>query len=1607
MKNSKRPHSFKKKKSGMFKRLMNSISTSARSGRAEADGKKVANFEAGSQKPVQSGYLWKKSHGLIRSRVPWKKRWFALYPDGTFVWSVSSDAKQNNSLKLTEEYEIKPLTGSTKDPFCWMIWETRTERRVMKLAADKQDDYMKWIERLGARCAGESMSTPMRNLMRKSSSKVMFTSELQQCADRADVKGFLKKLPVGRTEGKWHRRYFVLDGVRLLYFKVGEGSSSGADKGGSTKVDDDSIESTRCGLVVLNENSTVRAFDPEDGTKHCVQIETDSSMLIAALTSAKERSIWIDAISQIVADLADELRDDREATKRGILHFPKSDLVGRDGPWSRRFVVMQGGAMTLYKDETQTGLRDSFDLSNCSAIANSLKKGTRPKGAPPGGTFFKLENPAWQDMSRHVRVPTDALMWQWVTAIKYAADKRRTRASNIRLGSNDTARKLFSGRSFRSTVHFSGSDAGSPRAMPRVRQLMMDFFPPISPSSPKRPKASLTNAVHMMTPLDTIPEDSNATSPADDEGNVLSRSSPSLCLALDGHELAVRILAFAANPRSSIDSGHKTESLFDVYRRDHQELDDLVQVYVSVTFKGRRWIVCRSLQETCDFVEECASFRAEQTPTDAKTEGLSPLSSELSATSSFSSTCHDVSTRGRVRKTRPSVRSNQSVAFVDLEEQRDALGELRDTLTRCMSTNSSRESLALLYFLQLAPMPPVQQKNIEAVLLAEATGQASISQDVVTTVSNVSELFGPGSSSELGRGGDVVIEPLHASIHVSDDVADLDTVNLKVWCEIERSESNDDGDDNNSTRSTPASHKSIFHMIENVDMSSLLDMRSQMESLGLSVPSFPTATDLQSSDREARVMKMFGKGDLGARLIKMYFDEMPVRLLSPVQDQALALKDIAHLSEKEKDAECASFLEVVPEPNKSTLLWLLDLICDIAENEKETKMGHYGLGVVFAPNIVAVESNGDGDDPLKAQMAFNVAVRALEQLSMWRERRRMMSSKESNETKEESSSRLSVSSSPDRPISSIDRDEYGIALEQCTVTSVDGYGAKIPTILVRLRDILVKVGGLHKLGIFRISPGKDDVDRMRDLIASGEIFGGLVTRQRRLQQFIDTITKEYFGLDTVLDFFRVEKGLLRTRLKRLFWLSKAVSIRHIGERLTTSLHKCHQWEISFDKSAPSDVTNLTRGLAADMASMVFENAFTRATAKNVKPDFANQNDSRVFSPSISSLSSDFSSPYLEEKSVSKEKSTANTIDNTLEIHSWNVWNVVRPLLQSLRNSDQEKSDEQIELERLCVDEICGKKPLLPHFKDEKPPDIMKELCAAYKRAKKAFYRDKDNKSLKGEALAAKAAMLSTESRIVNFERTQLCVTLRLLAMLRLLSRQITACQDAREARDVSMRQREEELRQGKSAPNKMEITQFFMLHNNFLQKPWDWVTDKILLGVMPIKTTMDHAPKIIEECAKKANKSLGLVVSVMTEEEFVGVDMVVDPVNRVEWEENGVEHLRISLKEETYRHTPNVSKSKQKKATSWAAELSRATRKIKRCLDNGNCVYIHDTFDEVGDGWLLVMAFLTTYGNYGFDTAKAVVQRGRSKLKPTRQQEQMVNAFESYFESIRGLGKRA
>ena len=96
-----------------------------------------------------------------------------------------------------------------------------------------------------------------------------------------------------------------------------------------------------------------------------------------------------------------------------------------------------------------------------------------------------------------------------------------------------------------------------------------------------------------------------------------------------------------------------------------------------------------------------------------------------------------------------------------------------------------------------------------------------------------------------------------------------------------------------------------------------------------------------------------------ANLIKIWFRELPDGLLN-IFDNA----DIQRLSnlDVEKCDESVEFISGIQEPNRSLLIWLLDVMAHVVVEENVNKMSAKNMAIVVAPNLYQLES----DNPMVA-----------------------------------------------------------------------------------------------------------------------------------------------------------------------------------------------------------------------------------------------------------------------------------------------------------------------------------------------------------------------------------------------------------------------------------------------------------------------------------------------------------------------------------------------------------------------------------------------------------------------------------------------------------------
>jgi len=81
-----------------------------------------------------------------------------------------------------------------------------------------------------------------------------------------------------------------------------------------------------------------------------------------------------------------------------------------------------------------------------------------------------------------------------------------------------------------------------------------------------------------------------------------------------------------------------------------------------------------------------------------------------------------------------------------------------------------------------------------------------------------------------------------------------------------------------------------------------------------------------------------------ANLIKVWFRELPQPVLNPIVQDLL-------LDSNVEESKCIRILESLPELNKSLVIWLLDLLSDIAAHEITNRVTPRSLAVVISPNL--------------------------------------------------------------------------------------------------------------------------------------------------------------------------------------------------------------------------------------------------------------------------------------------------------------------------------------------------------------------------------------------------------------------------------------------------------------------------------------------------------------------------------------------------------------------------------------------------------------------------------------------------------------------------------
>ena len=174
---------------------------------------------------------------------------------------------------------------------------------------------------------------------------------------------------------------------------------------------------------------------------------------------------------------------------------------------------------------------------------------------------------------------------------------------------------------------------------------------------------------------------------------------------------------------------------------------------------------------------------------------------------------------------------------------------------------------------------------------------------------------------------------------------------------------------------------------------------------------------------------------------------------------------------------------------------------------------------------------------------------------------------------------------------------------------------------------------------------------------------------------------------------------------------------------------------------------------------------------------------------------------------------------------------------------------------------------------------------------------------------------------------------------------------------------------------------------------WNWLSDKLILGALPVVTKVgtsgNHLEKLKEQAAARHVK-IGLVVAALQEEEMQGYGVgVLHFATKDQW----VKHLGVT----EYEHVPMPDMGAQ---VTYDAVAHAIDRMHQTMHEKKEAVYVHCKAGK-GRSWMVVMCYLLTYGGMDYHTAKTTVESGRHQVNPGVSQIQFAQDFARRWNSNR------
>lgn len=176
---------------------------------------------------------------------------------------------------------------------------------------------------------------------------------------------------------------------------------------------------------------------------------------------------------------------------------------------------------------------------------------------------------------------------------------------------------------------------------------------------------------------------------------------------------------------------------------------------------------------------------------------------------------------------------------------------------------------------------------------------------------------------------------------------------------------------------------------------------------------------------------------------------------------------------------------------------------------------------------------------------------------------------------------------------------------------------------------------------------------------------------------------------------------------------------------------------------------------------------------------------------------------------------------------------------------------------------------------------------------------------------------------------------------------------------------------------------------NFLH--WNFITDNLILGALPVVTTWgesgNHLNLLRNQLDEKQMK-LGAVVACLEKEEMNGFGVkMIEFAKESNWREAvnpDVEYIHLSFEDTSARISLEA--------------VAQTVEQMHEVLKNPSAaVFVHCKAGK-GRSWMVVMGYLTTYGNMSFAEALELVKAKRPQVNPSAEQVIFASSFQPNFD---------